>query len=85
MTIGEVLRETIEEWPQVPDETYWTLVALPFGTLAACCVWLRVVWPCPDADPKEFSPATLAASSHVNEEDRYLHPWQTGSKRSVGD
>jgi len=38
----------------VPDETYWTLVALPFVTLALCCVWLPVVWPCPDAAPMKY-------------------------------
>lgn len=82
MTFAEVLRETIEEWPQVPDETYWTLVALPFVTLALCCVWLRVVWPCPDAAPKDFTPATLAKySHHVTSESTFLHPWQGASSR----
>lgn len=82
MTLGEVLRETIEEWPQVPDETYWTLVALPFVTLAACCVWLRLVWPCPEAAPKDFTPATLAQSSNnIFSEKTRLHPWQDASSR----
>lgn len=57
----EILEQTIHEWPDVPDETYWALVSLPFLTLAACCVWLRVLWPCPTPDDnlKGFTPATL--------------------------
>lgn len=55
----EIAEQTVKDWPNVPDETYWTLATLPFLTLAACCVWLRVVWPCPEAAPKDFAPATL--------------------------
>lgn len=56
---ADVLEATVKDWPDVPDEAYWTLVSVPFLTLVACCVWLRVVWPCPEAAPKEFTPATL--------------------------
>lgn len=69
--LGEIVDQTIHEWPNVPDETYWTLLALPFLTLVACCVWLRLLWPCPEAAPTEFSPATLldksGADGEVNE------------------
>lgn len=58
-SLAEIAEQTVREWPDVPGETYWTLVSLPFLTLAACCVWLRVVWPCPDAAPKDFAPAAL--------------------------
>ena len=74
MTLRDVLRETIEEWPRVPSETYWTLVALPFVILVVCCVWLRLVWPCPEPDPKDFTPATLATSSRIFSENSRLHP-----------
>lgn len=58
-SVAEIVEQTVREWPDVPGETYWTLVSLPFLTLGACCVWLRVLWPCPDAAPKDFAPATL--------------------------
>ncbi|CAB1096208.1 unnamed protein product [Ectocarpus sp. CCAP 1310/34] len=60
-SFSEILEQTIHEWPNVPDETYWALVSLPFLTLVVCCVWLRVVWPCPthDNNLKDFTPATL--------------------------
>ncbi|CAM9649289.1 unnamed protein product [Ectocarpus sp. 12 AP-2014] len=60
-SFSEILEQTIHEWPNVPDETYWALVSLPFLTLVACCVWLRVVWPCPTRENnlKDFTPATL--------------------------
>ncbi|CBN74986.1 conserved unknown protein [Ectocarpus siliculosus] len=60
-SFSEILEQTTHEWPNVPDETYWALVSLPFLTLVACCVWLRVVWPCPTRDNnlKDFTPATL--------------------------
>lgn len=58
-SVAELFEQTVRDWPDVPKETYWTLISLPFLTLAACCVWLRVVWPCPEAAPKAFSPAKL--------------------------
>lgn len=64
---AEVLEETVRDWPDVPNETYWALVSLPFLTLVACCVWLRVVWPCPEAAPKEFTPATLGVAGKATE------------------
>ncbi|CAM9737457.1 unnamed protein product [Pylaiella littoralis] len=55
-SMAESFEQTVREWPDVPQETYWALISLPCLTLAACCVWLRVVWPCPEAAAKQFSP-----------------------------
>lgn len=49
---SEILRETMEDWPNVPDETYWVLMSLPLLTLLSCCLWLRVLWPCPESRPR---------------------------------
>lgn len=50
-----ILRDTMEDWPNVPDETYWVLMSLPVLTLLSCCLWLRVLWPCPEPRPKPLA------------------------------
>lgn len=62
-----VLKDTIENWPDVPDAAYWTLVSLPFLTLVTCCVWLRLIWPCPEVAQKDFTAATLVGDGSATE------------------
>lgn len=49
---SEILRETVEDWPNVPDEAYWVLMSLPLLTFLSCCLWLRVLWPRPESRPR---------------------------------
>ena len=44
----------MEDWPNVPDETYWILMSLPVLTFVSCCLWLRLLWPCPESSPRPF-------------------------------
>lgn len=83
MELDRVLQETIENWPDVPAVTHWTLVALPFLTLAACCLWLRVLWPCPEAAPKDFSPVSLAKGASAMTEGTLLQHSSNGWVRVV--
>lgn len=59
MGVTHALHETIVSWPDVPQSSYLVLLSLPFLTFAACVVWLRVLWPCPEAAPKQFEPVSM--------------------------
>lgn len=58
MGIAEIVHDTITDWPQLSSESRWVLLSLPFFTLVGCVIWLRVLWPCPEAVPKDFEPVS---------------------------